>query len=82
MSENKLSDINVGDTAQVIGIEDCILFDRFTDLGLIPGTCVKCVGRSPGKDMKAYLIRGAVIALRNVDSQNILISKGEIHLWD
>jgi Fe2+ transport system protein FeoA len=82
MSENKLSDINIGEMAQVIRIKECNMHDRFTDLGLVPGTYVKCVGRSPGKDMKAYLIRGAVIALRNVDCQSILISRGDFCLWD
>ena len=61
---------------------DCDIKDRFTDLGLIPQTHVKCVGKSPGKDMKAYLVRGAVIALRNADCQSILVSKGEDSLWD
>lgn len=82
MSKNKLSDINIGEVAQILRIEECDLHDRFTDLGLVPGTYVKCVGRSPGKDMKAYLIRGAVIALRNVDCQSITVSCGKVCLWD
>ncbi len=47
---------------------------RLNDIGLIPGTRVECLGRSPGGDPSAYLIRGAVIALRRSDSQNILIA--------
>ena len=46
---------------------------RFLDIGLIENTRVRCVGRSPGGDPSAYLIRGAVIAIRAEDSQNILI---------
>ena len=78
----KLSDIKVGDTVEIKNVMDCDIKDRFTDLGLIPQTHVKCVGKSPGKDMKAYLVRGAVIALRNADCQSILVSKGEDSLWD
>ena len=48
---------------------------RLQDLGLIPGTIVECVGRSPLGDPAAYLIRGAVIALRNSDSGQIMIRR-------
>lgn len=46
---------------------------RFIDIGLIENTVVECVGISPQGDPKAYLIRGAVIAIRNEDSKDILI---------
>ncbi|MGI6213797.1 MAG: FeoA family protein [Christensenellales bacterium] len=46
---------------------------RLQDIGLIEGTEVECVQKSPGGDPVAYLIRGAVIALRSEDSSNILI---------
>ena len=44
---------------------------RMLDLGLIEGTRVKCLQNSPSGDPIAYLIRGAVIALRNEDSGRI-----------
>ena len=46
---------------------------RLLDLGLVPGTLIECVGQSPSGDPKAYLIRGAAIALRSEDARNILI---------
>lgn len=46
---------------------------RLLDLGLIAHTEVMCLGRSPLGDPSAYLIRGAVIAIRTKDSQNIII---------
>lgn len=46
---------------------------RLLDIGLIEGTDVKCLQKSPAGDPVAYLIRGAVIALRSEDSQNILV---------
>lgn len=47
---------------------------RLTDLGLIQGTRVTCLFRSPSGDPTAYMIRGAVIALRRGDAAGILIS--------
>ena len=44
---------------------------RLLDLGLIEGTCVECVLRSPFNGPLAYMIRGALIAIRKEDSQNI-----------
>lgn len=47
---------------------------RLLDIGLIENTQVECLGRSPGGDPCAFLIRGAVIAIRSEDCQNILIT--------
>ena len=46
---------------------------RLLDIGLIEGTDVECLQKSPAGDPVAYLIRDAVIALRSEDSQNILV---------
>lgn len=46
---------------------------RFLDIGLIENTPIECLGRSPGGDPSAYLIRGAVIAIRSEDSEDILL---------
>lgn len=46
---------------------------RLLDIGLIENTDVECLGRSPGGDPSAFLIRGAVIAIRSEDCKNILI---------
>ena len=46
---------------------------RFLDLGIIEHTMVECVGKSPGGDPTAYLIRGAVIAIRASDCKGIEI---------
>ena len=47
---------------------------RLFDLGLIPGTQVTCTARSPAGDPAAYLIRGAVVALRGRDAGEIRVS--------
>ena len=46
---------------------------RMLDLGLISGTIVEAVQRSPSGDPTAYSIRGAVIALRDEDAGKITI---------
>lgn len=48
---------------------------RFLDIGLVENTLVKCVGKSPAGDPKAYLIRGAVIAIRSEDAVKIFIKR-------
>lgn len=64
--------------------EDCLvkslLIDgkmrsRLCDLGLIEGTRVSCLQRSASGDPIAFLIRGAVIALRNEDSSRVIVEK-------
>lgn len=46
---------------------------RLLDIGLIPGTRVTCQGHSPAGDPAAYLIRGAVIALRSKDADCVTL---------
>ena len=46
---------------------------RLQDIGLIEGTKVECLQKSPAGDPIAYLIRGAVIALRSEDSSSVMV---------
>ncbi|MBQ9750118.1 MAG: ferrous iron transport protein A [Clostridia bacterium] len=72
----KLCDISAGESARIIEILPCgDIRQRFLDIGLIRGTKIKCLHRSRGNDMKAYLIRGAVIAIRNEDCRSVLVEK-------
>ena len=48
---------------------------RLQDLGIIPGTKIECVQKSPLGDPVAYMVRGAVIALRQEDAKTVLISE-------
>ena len=47
---------------------------RLQDIGLIEGTKVRCLQKSPSGDPVAYLIRGAVIALREEDANKVLVN--------
>lgn len=69
-----LNMLKVGESAVVENIADtCAMNRRLRDIGLIEGTRVECVQESPCGDPVAYLIRGAVIALRKEDSAKIKI---------
>lgn len=75
MNKINLTDMETGDTAIVERLlSGSDMRRRLQDIGLIEGTCVECIMKSPGGDPIAYQIRGAVIALRKEDAENILIS--------
>lgn len=70
----KLSELQLGEKGCVTEIsKDCSITRRLLDIGLIPGTKIECVLVSPMKNPKAYMIRGAVIAIRNEDAEEIEI---------
>ena len=46
---------------------------RFMDIGLVEGTPVECLRKSPAGDPKAYLICGAVIAIRKEDAATVMV---------
>ena len=48
---------------------------RMIDLGLVSGTLVEALHRSPSGDPVAYGFRGAVIALRRADARQILVEQ-------
>jgi len=69
-----LNDIRPGQHATVRALRSTgSMRRRLLDIGLVEDTDVECLGRSPGGDPTAFLIRGAVIAIRSEDCKNILI---------
>ncbi len=77
MKQLTLKDIAPGEHAVIRSLKSTgTMRRRLLDIGLIENTRVECVGRSPGGDPCTYLIRGAVIAIRNKDCANILIISG------
>lgn len=84
--EMRLDQIGVGDCAVVYKLEnEKEMRRRLQDIGLIEGTVVECIGKSPGGDPHAYLIRGAVIAIRAEDAERITVipcPRGVVKPWD
>lgn len=69
-----LTELQVGQTARVSDILSIgSMRRRLQDLGIIEGTDIECLHKSPSGDPVAYLIRGAAIALRSEDSCNICV---------
>lgn len=71
-----LFEVSVGSRAKVFELLSAGLSRRrMLDLGLIPGTVMDVIRKSPLGDPIAYNIRGALIALREEESKQILVSK-------
>lgn len=47
--------------------------NRLLDLGFEPGTAVTCLLKKCGDELSAFLIKGAVIALRREDADLVLV---------
>ena len=71
-----LLDLKIGEKGVVLRVdsEKC-LKQRLRDIGFIKGTEVLLLHRSPSGDPRAYKLKNTVIALRNTDAKNIIISK-------
>jgi ferrous iron transport protein A len=83
MMDLTLRDLQVGQSARVLAVQAGPgMSRRLMDMGLIPGTRVTCVAKSPAGDPAAYLIRGAVIALRRRDAGGVRVDGREGHPWD
>lgn len=68
----------VGDAGRVVGISPALRGverRRMLDLGLVPGTEVRVVRPAPGGDPVAYRIRGAVVALRRQQAEQIRVER-------
>lgn len=71
-----LASLDIGDSATVDTISATgSMRRRLHDIGLIEGTEVKCILKSPGGDPAAYRIRGALIALRSEDADTVFVGK-------
>ena len=76
MNRLSLNALQIGQSAYVTQVEaGPAMRRRLMDIGLIPGTRVTCVAKSPAGDPAAYFIRGAVIALRGADAQGIRLER-------
>ncbi|HIU42667.1 MAG TPA: ferrous iron transport protein A [Candidatus Ventrousia excrementavium] len=71
-----LSCLHEGQRARVLSIlESGAMRRRLQDIGLIEGTTVECVQKSPAGDPVAYGIRGAIVALRAEQAAAIIVQR-------
>ncbi len=79
MKQNNLSTLCPGEIGIVTGIKKtCAIKRRLQDLGVVQDTKIQCLYKSPLGDPTAFFIRGAVIALREEDSESIRIQKRDV----
>ena len=77
-----LDELNVNEMALVKKISNYSnLKQRLTDIGIIEGTKIECVIESPSKNPKAFMIKGAVIAIRNEDAKFIEVERSNYEKW-
>lgn len=72
----RLSDLPIGGDAMVYGLAPSCTGPerrRLLDLGVVPGTRIRCEFSSPFGTPRSYDIRGALIALRDHQADRILI---------
>ena len=75
MFTKNLTHLQEGESARVADLLNSgDIKRRLQDLGLVEGTKVKCIQKSPWGDPVAYGIRGAVIALRLEDACGVLVN--------
>ncbi|MCB8817926.1 FeoA family protein [Desulfosporosinus shakirovi] len=73
---NSLSDLSLGSDCQIVSLElSGLLRRRILDLGIVPGTLIRCIRRGPSGDPTAYMVRGTLIALRSEDAAQIFVIK-------
>ena len=75
MTQNcSLNELNPGETSVVKELKTRgSIRRRLLDIGLVKDTKIECVGKSPAGDPAAFLIRGAVIAIRSEDMKDIVV---------
>ncbi len=71
---SSLADLSIGTTGKISSVEiDGLLRRRVLDLGMVPGTQVQCIRRSPAGDPIAFRVRNTTIALRSHDASLIKV---------
>ncbi len=72
--DTTLDKIPKGDICVVVLLKSIgIVRRRMLDLGIVDGTKIKVLHASPSGELRAYGIKGTVIALRDEDAKNIIV---------
>lgn len=72
--EKSLFSLKTGEKAHIVRLEsEGSMRRRLQDVGFSEGAAVICLLKASHGDPSAYLIKGAVIALRREDSSEIIV---------
>lgn len=75
---NSLRSLGVNEKARISSITaNGEMSRRLRDMGLVPGTEVKVVGRAPLKDPVAIRLRDFTLTLRNNEADCIMVERME-----
>jgi ferrous iron transport protein A len=81
LPEYMLSDLPAGRSADVAQMDaPGPMGRRLLDIGFTEGTRVQCLYAAPSGEPRAYLVRGAVIALRREDAARVRLLEDSI--WE
>ena len=70
-----MSQLSEGQRATVVELQlNGSMRRRLQDMGLIPGTGVRCLRKAPSGSPVIYEIRGTMVALRSCDAGQIRVS--------
>lgn len=71
--------LEIGQVAKVKKVtKSSELYQRFLDIGIMEGSTIECVLKSPWNNPKAYRVKGTTIAIRNEDASAIEILVEEV----
>ena len=72
-----LSKIDPGEKVRVVWVaSEKHMADRLADLGFVPDEEISCVLKGRQGGMRAYLVRNAVIGLREENSNEVFVQTG------
>ena len=81
LPEYMLSDLPAGRSADVAQMDaPGPMGRRLLDIGFTEGTRVQCLYAAPSGEPRAYLVRGAVIALRREEAARVRLLEDSI--WE
>ncbi len=70
----RLSDLDIGESGDILCVTAAGgMRRRLMDLGFTMGARAECLLAAPGKGMRAYRVREAVVALRRKDAATVLL---------
>ena len=78
--ENSLRSLKINEKARISSITaNGEMSRRLRDMGLVPGTEIKVIGRAPLKDPVALRLRSLTLTLRNNEADCIMVEKLEVN---
>lgn len=70
----KLNDLKLNESSIILKVEaDKSIKKRLLDIGFVKGEKITLILKNIGDNMRAYKIKGTIVAVRLIDTKNIII---------